>query len=103
MALYSHYSTILRVVKGYRRLIYKDFIKITCLEGILTINKILKGDDIGDLLAEVHEKRFEVDQFFLVYTDDDGTPHYYWHGTKERIVYALECGKNMIINGDDED
>ncbi len=69
----------------------------------LTIDEILRSDDISDLLKDLYDKRHEIDQFVLIYTDHEAIPHFYWHGNRERIVYALEQGKLKVLTEKEED
>lgn len=66
----------------------------------ITPEEILGADDITDCLKDLYDKRYDIDQFILIYTDKASVPHVYWQGTKERIVYALENAKFEILKGD---
>jgi hypothetical protein len=65
----------------------------------VTPEELLGVDDITNCLQELYEKRFNIDQFVLIYTDKEAVPYCYWQGTKERIVYSLEHAKYILLSG----
>jgi hypothetical protein len=71
-------------------------------KGKVTTEDLLGADGITDLLAGLYEKRYDIDQFVLLYTDKDSNSHYYWQGSRERIVYILELAKQRILKDADD-
>ena len=71
----------------------------------VTVDELIHADDIVDLLQGIYENRTKIDQFVLIYTDDDAEPHQYWHGQRERLLYCLEQMKLKLLgvyNDEDE-
>jgi hypothetical protein len=64
----------------------------------ITIDELLEADDITDLLAELYEKRHEVDQFILIYVERNGDQHNYWNGMKSKLVYSIEFAKHIMFS-----
>ena len=69
----------------------------------VTVDEILQTDDITDLLRDLYEKRCEIDQFILIYTDKNSEIHVNYQGNRERLVYALEKTKLKILLPSEED
>ena len=63
----------------------------------VTVDELIHADDIVDLLQGIYENRTKIDQFVLIYTDDDAQSHQYWHGTTERLLYCLEQMKLKLL------
>ena len=66
----------------------------------VTVDELIRTDDFTDFLKNIHEHRSEVDQVVVIYTDDGAIPHFWWHGTKERLLWILEQAKFKLLNGD---
>ena len=60
---------------------------------VVMADEVLGVDDLVDLLQDVCEKRSEVKEFVLIYTDKEGMGHHYWDGTNEGVLWALESAK----------
>lgn len=69
----------------------------------VTVDKLLKCDNLVDLMGDIYEKRADVDQFFVGYTDENSETHFYWSGTKERMLWLLEIAKQKLFTPDEEE
>lgn len=72
-------------------------------KALLTVDKILGIADLTEQLQDIYEHRHQIDQFFCVVVEKDSIPHFYWQGTNERLVYALEQAKLKILRPEDDD
>jgi len=66
----------------------------------VTVDELLHTDEIVDLLKDINEHRSEIDQFFLVYVDRNAISHFWWHGSRERLLWSLESAKLQLISGE---
>jgi len=67
---------------------------------VVTVDEVLGVDDLVDLLQDVYERRSEVEEFVLIYTDKEGKGHHYWDGTHEGVLWALESAKKKVMKAD---
>ncbi len=63
----------------------------------VTVDELLFTDDVRDLLRELFEKRNEIDQIVVAYTDKGNVVHTFYQGTVERVLWAMEFTKQTII------
>ena len=73
---------------------------------ITTVEDILAQDDVNGLLADLEEKKPDINEMMVIYTDREGDIH--WRFSSDVIrtadaVYWLEVAKTGILSDEDEE
>jgi len=70
-------------------------------KGKVSVNDILFKEGVADLLKELKDNAWTINNFVLVYSTEDGDVNVTYNSQIANTVYLLEMGKKVMLEGDD--